>query len=433
MIAEHILTTYLEWMNRFYFRLEPAQATTLPRPRPGRDYMLYLHVPFCRDLCPYCSFNRFVFQEAQARAYFKRLREEMRMAARLGYTFPALYIGGGTPTILLDELCQTIDLARELFHIREVSCETNPNHLTAELVSRLQGRVQRLSVGAQSFDDGLLKQMNRYHTIGPGQATLEHIQAAAGCFPSLNIDMIFNFPRQSEAILRRDIELVLRSGANQVTFYPLMAAPSVKRSLTSALGKVNTSSEARYYQIISDELGQAFEPMSAWTWAHKSGGLIDEYIVDYEDYVGLGSGSFSYLDGDLYVNTFSLRDYERAIGAGRMSLAATRRFGLGDRMRYRFLMELFGLNLDKRRFRHDFGISLERGLWQEMAFMTAAGAFARSAGETLRLTPRGRYLMVVIMREFFCGVNILRDRARQGKQIAHRKPQIAKKYQEVHP
>jgi coproporphyrinogen III oxidase-like Fe-S oxidoreductase len=433
MISEHILTTYLEWMNRFYFRLEPARATALPRPRPGHDYLLYLHVPFCHNLCPYCSFNRFLFKEAQARAYFKRLREEMRMVARLGYRFPALYIGGGTPTILLDELCETIDLARELFHVREVSCETNPNHLTAALVEQLGGRVQRMSVGAQSFDDGLLKQMNRYHTIGSGQVTFHHIQAAAGCFPSLNVDMIFNFPRQDEAILRRDIELVLRSGANQVTFYPLMAAPSVKRSLVKALGKFNTNSEARYYQIICDELSQAFEPMSAWTWAHKSGGLIDEYIVDYEDYVGLGSGAFSYLDGALYVNTFSLSDYEHALASGRMSLAATRRFGLGDRMRYRFLMELFGLSLDKRRFQRDFGVSIERGLWQEMAFMTVAGAFAHPGGETLRLTPRGRYLMVVIMREFFCGVNVLRDQARQGRQIANRKWQITKKYQEVTP
>ncbi len=85
------------------------------------------------------------------------LREEMRLVADLGYDFASLYVGGGTPTILLDELCETIDLARELFpSIAEVSAETSPNHLGPELVETLTGRVQRLSCGVQSFDDRLL-------------------------------------------------------------------------------------------------------------------------------------------------------------------------------------------------------------------------------------------------------------------------------------
>ena len=81
-------------------------------------------------------------------------------------------------------------------------------------------------------------------------------------------------------------------------------------------------------------------------------------------------------------------------------------------MRYRFLMQLFGLRLDKRDFARDFGVSIERGLWKEMAFMRAAGAFATDTPEELTLTERGRYLMVAMMREFFVGVNNVRDQAR---------------------
>ena len=73
----------------------------------------------------------------------------MRMAHRLGYHFTSLYIGGGTPTILIDELCETIDLARELFPIGEVSCETNPNHLTPEIY-RKAGRPRAAPVGGRA-------------------------------------------------------------------------------------------------------------------------------------------------------------------------------------------------------------------------------------------------------------------------------------------
>ena len=127
------------------------------------------------------------------------------MAHRLGYRFTSLYIGGGTPTILIDELCETIDLARELFPIGEVSCETNPNHLTPEIIEKLEGRVQRLSVGVQSFDNELLREMGRYQKFGSGEQIQEKIRQAAPHFPSLNVDMIYNFPNQTEEILRRDL------------------------------------------------------------------------------------------------------------------------------------------------------------------------------------------------------------------------------------
>ena len=195
LISQYVLTPYLQHTTRRYLRLEPAGLKTLPAPRPDRSYTLYAHVPFCESLCPYCSFNRFLFDEDSARRYFQRLREEMRMAHRLGYRFSSLYIGGGTPTILVDELAETIDLARELFPLQEVSCETNPNHLTPEIIQKLEGRVQRLSVGVQSFDDELLKEMGRFWKFGSGEETLARIRAAAPHFPSLNVDMIYNFPQ----------------------------------------------------------------------------------------------------------------------------------------------------------------------------------------------------------------------------------------------
>jgi coproporphyrinogen III oxidase-like Fe-S oxidoreductase len=412
VLAERLLTPIVRTLNSRYLELEHADLARLPGPRPGGAYLLYVHVPFCQRLCPYCSFNRFPFSEARAVPYFDQLRDEMRMVADLGYDFDSMYVGGGTPTIMLSELTRTIDLARELFSIKEVSSETNPNHLIPEFVEELAPRVQRFSVGVQSFDDGLLRQMERYDKYGSGAEILERIQATAGAFHSMNVDMIFNFPSQTDAMLRRDARLLRETGCNQTTFYPLMASPAVSRELAKTVGPVDYKREAEFYRTLSDDLGDTFENGSAWTFSRIAGGMIDEYIVDYEEYVGIGSGAFSYLDGVLYVNTFSLRDYGEQLRGGRMGVAGRKSFGAHERMRYRFLMELFGLKLDKRAFLRDFGVTIDRGLRMEMSYMRAVGAFDQDDADALTLTPRGRYLMVAMMREFFIGVNNVRDQAR---------------------
>ena len=415
MLAERLLSRAVSLTQGGYFADTPRAVPSLPGPEAGKQYLLYAHVPFCERLCPYCSFNRFPFAEDPARKYFKSLRQQMRMVADLGYTFDSLYIGGGTPTILVDELCETIDLARELFGALEVSTETNPNHLIPEILDPLKDRVQRMSVGVQSFDDGLLKEMDRYDKYGSGAEILERIQSLEGFFHSLNVDMIFNFPSQTEEILRRDVEMVKASRCNQTTFYPLMASRSVEVSLKRTVGMVDYDREARFYKILVDGLADTFELSTAWTFSRIGGGMIDEYIVDYEEYVGIGSGAFSYLRGDIYLTTFSLRDYSAAIDAGTMPVAVgSANSSLKNRMRYRFLMSLFGLRLDKKAFERDFGVSVERGLPLEVLFFRMFGGFATDTAEELTLTDKGRYLAVVMQRTMFAQLNDLRDAARKA-------------------
>ena len=110
-----MLTAVVRQCTKSYLKLRPTDDVRVPAPKPGQKYMLYMHVPFCERLCPYCSFNRFPFAEDRARPYFASMRKEMMMLKELGYDFESLYVGGGTPTIMIDELCDTIDLAKETF------------------------------------------------------------------------------------------------------------------------------------------------------------------------------------------------------------------------------------------------------------------------------------------------------------------------------
>ena len=414
MFSERVVSTMLGLLNKSYLKTEDCSLSALPSPQPGHGYVLYAHVPFCERLCTYCSFNRFLYKEERAREYFGHLRAEMRLVADLGYDFASLYVGGGTPTILVEELAETIDLARELFpSIAEVSAETSPNHLGPELIEALSGRVQRLSCGVQSFDDRLLRQMDRYGKYGTGQEVFERVSAMAGSFPSFNVDMIFNFPSQTEEVLRRDIEMVKATGANQVTFYPLMASPLRRRELAETVGAIDFEREARYYRLVTEALAPDYEPASAWTFSRDRNSMIDEYIVDFPEYVGVGSGALSFLDGTIYGNTFSLAGYNERIDSGSMGIVKKgHKYGFFASMRYRFVTDLFGLRLDKPRFRRDFGVPVELGLAAEIAFLTLVGAVATNTPDEITLTEKGRYLLMVMMRETLAASNDARDKAR---------------------
>ncbi len=418
MLSERMQSKIMRVLNHRYLRLSPTDAKKLPDPHKDQKYMLYAHIPFCEQLCPYCSFNRYPFSEERAVPYFANLKKEMHMLKDMGYDFSSLYIGGGTPTVMIDELCSTIDLARDIFSLKEVSTETNPNHLIPEVIDKLSGRVQRLSVGVQSFNDNLLKQMERYGKYGSGIQTLERLIEVKNSFDSLNVDMIFNFPGQSEEMLVADLACILESHASQVTFYPLMASPAVARSLARTLGTVDYRREEHYYSMICEALAGGNNPpysfANAWAFNATGNGntMIDEYIIDYEEYPAIGSGGLSYLDGSLYVNTFSVKDYNAMIESGNMSLVGKTPFTKWDRMRYRLMMQLFGLRLDKIQWQQDFNCSVAQGLPMEYTFFKSIGAFSYEDDEQILLSPKGRYLLVSLMREFFIGVNKVRDQAR---------------------
>ena len=316
---------------------------------------------------------------------------------------------------MLDELCKTIDLARDNFHIKEVSSETNPNHLTQPWLNELKGRVQRLSVGVQSFNNDLLKQMDRYHKYGSGEEIFERIGEAVPYFDSLNVDMIFNFPSQTEEILIDDLEKIVECGARQTTFSPLYISAATTRKMVETLGKMDYNREYRYYQLIDGVLTGGehpfFERDTIWTFTRFEL-PFEELQVSYNEYPAIGSGSITHLNGCLYVNSFSLKEYNEAIEAGHMSIMGKSVMAKRDLMRYYFLLHLYQLRLDKKEFEREFGQSLETGLPMELAFMRVNGAFATDNDEELTLTTKGRYLTLVMYRQFLSGMNNLRDQAR---------------------
>jgi len=390
---------------------EDEAAEVMPAP-PGDSCQLYVHVPFCEVLCPFCSFHRVRYNQPKSARYFDALRREIRLYHEAGFRFGDVYVGGGTPTVSPGELLDTIALIDSLSPVRTVSIETNPNHLESGVLERYRDAgVTRCSVGVQSFDDGLLARMDRLEKYGNGAEIRRRLAGARGVFPTLNVDMIFNLPGQSIAMLDADIDALLELDVDQVSFYPLMTAPSARVKMHRTMGRADESLRFPMYERILDRLLPRYRASSAWCFT-RGEGMFDEYIIDQDDYVGVGSGAFSYVGGQMYSTTFSLNHYCRRVEGGRSGITRRRTLGRRERMRYDYLVRLFGGALTREEIAARHGAGFWLRLAPELVAMRLLGA-TRHDADALRLTRRGMYCWVLMMAEFFNSVNDVREHMRE--------------------
>ena len=412
-VTERLLEAYLQRSYARQMCFELGTPLALPEISPVQPTVLYIHIPFCEFLCSFCSFHRVLLSVPKATAYFKALRQELRNIADKGYQPSIVYVGGGTPTVLPDELAMTLELVRSLFPVQQVSVETNPNHLREDVLSVLNSAgVDRLSVGIQTFDNDLLKDIGRYVPYGSGEQNRERLEFAQGRFGTLNADMIFNLPRQSERSLMRDLDILIHGiRVDQTSMYPLMTSRRTEKAMRKVMGAYSTKNEKPFYDRIRHEMAQDYQLSSVWCFS-RNAGLIDEYIIADTSYIGAGSGAFSYLDGIMYANTFSINRYVRMIDKRGAAMTAHRVLREYQQARYDVVMTLFGLSLSKDDFRQKYGGRFFELLWKELLALRVSGAIVDD-GERIRLTRKGQYYWVMLMREFFIGVNNFRDQMRE--------------------
>lgn len=410
--TERLLDAYLRRNFDRQMNFEFGGPVTLPEASRSQPAVLYIHIPFCESLCPFCSFHRVQMDLAKASAYFKALWQELRVIADNGYLPTIVYVGGGTPTIMPEELAMTLELVGSLFPIEQVSVETNPNHLREDVLQMLiEAKVDRLSVGIQTFDDELLKQMGRYAPYGSGEQNRERLKFAADRFGTVNVDMIFNLPGQSEQSLQRDLDIVIDElRISQASFYPLMTSRRMSKALRKTMGTHSLQNEKPFYEELRQRMAKDYLPSSIWCFS-RNAGLTDEYIIADTSYIGAGSGAFSYLDGVMYANTFAIHRYGRMIDKTGAAITAHRQLREFQQARYDAIMALFGLSMSKAEHRQKYQGRFFNLLRKEFLLLRILGAIVDD-GEHIRLTPHGQYLWVIMMRDFFSGVNNFRDQMR---------------------
>lgn len=287
----------------------------------GRDgpLSLYVHIPFCETKCPYCDFNTYAGIESLIPAYVGALSTEIRRwGRRLGpTTLRTIFLGGGTPSYLpIARLATVVEAWQQTFQVdpeAEITIEANPDDCSlARLRAFLGLGINRISIGMQSLDDGLLKGLGRRHDAR--QALTAYSAARRAGFDNVSIDLMYGLPEQSVAQWRDTLDRSIALQADHMSLYALTIEPNTPLHTDVDSGRVPTPDEdlaADMYLLACERLEAAgYRHYEISNWARP--GRESRHNLTYwanGQYLGVGPGAHSSLRGRRFANMKSPRGY----------------------------------------------------------------------------------------------------------------------------
>ncbi|MBW2287296.1 MAG: radical SAM family heme chaperone HemW [Deltaproteobacteria bacterium] len=385
---------------------------------------VYVHVPFCERVCPYCDFAvvgvRTLTAEVERRYVDALLRElELRRPAFAGRELASLYLGGGTPSLCRPEsLARIVRAARAAFEVRgpvEVTLEANPSTLERERLPGFRDAgVNRLSLGIQSFDDATLKRLGRAHRGDEARLTLQAARTAG--FEALSCDLIFAAPDQGLPQLEADIDELLAFAPEHVSAYELNVEPGTPFATAAERGQLACAGEdealAMWDAIESRLEAAAYVHYELSAYARPGFEAVhNQRYWRRQPVLGLGVGAFSTDprgsrgDAPFGLRRSNLRSpdaYLARIEAGESaeSEPAEALSPETARAEAMFLSLRTRSGLDAAAFEREFGRP-PRGFYpDEITTLVAQALLAEDSAGGLRLTRRGQRLSDTVFANF---------------------------------
>ena len=290
---------------------------------------IYIHIPFCRSKCFYCGFYS-VASLSLKQSYLQALVQEMDIRqSYLGMSdISTLYFGGGTPSYLDDNDFETIfSRLRKYWNFQadiECSVEMNPEDVNEDKLQLLKSLgVNRITIGIQSFNDRILKQINRTHSA------LQAFEAVRLCqksgFDNIGIDLIIGLPGSTISDLEYDLKIVEELNISHVSVYMLSIDSNSVFEILTRKGKLNLHSDdtlAEYYLYVSDFLKSiGYEHYEISNFAKDS--RYSRHNTSYWQqipYLGLGAAAHSYNGHSRQWNVSNLKKYIAGIDQGNMDV-----------------------------------------------------------------------------------------------------------------
>jgi oxygen-independent coproporphyrinogen III oxidase len=355
---------------------------------------LYVHLPFCASRCGYCDFVTVVGREGQHRAYVDALLAELALEAdALAPRLESVFLGGGTPTLTEPrELARLLDALPDA---EEVTVEANPETVTPALARLLRELgVTRVSLGAQSFQPRLLSVLQRRARPDDVRRAVSALRDAR--FDNTSLDLVYGIPGQSAADLDADLSEALALRPEHLSCYELEAKPGTR--FTHAHGaELARQAEAMesYFEHVVARLTAGgyrwYETANFCRLPRLADGrdLRSRHNLAYwrgRDYLGLGIGAVSTIDGRRWRTTPRLGRYLAALAAGERPPGELEELPASVRRTERVLL---GLRLDEPLARSGLETALDVAAVERLERL---GLVARQAGDTLALTERGRFL-----------------------------------------
>jgi oxygen-independent coproporphyrinogen-3 oxidase len=354
---------------------------------------LYVHLPFCAHRCGYCDFVTVVGRTGQHGAYVDALLHELALEAELlAPELDTVFLGGGTPTFT--ELSALERLLRALPSAGEFTVEANPETVTQERARSLRRLgVNRVSLGVQSFRPHLLRVLERVAQPDTVRRAFYHLHDAG--FDNVSFDLIYGIPGQSTSDLEADLADALELGPEHLSCYELEAKPGTR--FTHAHGdELARQADAMesYFELVVERLTGAgyrwYETANFCRTPDRADGrdLRARHNLAYwlgRDYLGVGIGAVSTIEGRRWRNTPRLPAYIAALADGRRPERELEPLPLEVRQRERVML---GLRLDEPLLVEGLGGVLDNAALERLQRL---GLVDRS-GRTLALTARGRML-----------------------------------------
>ncbi len=287
---------------------------------------IYIHIPFCQRICSYCDFPKRVSKDKEIDLYLEALSKEIRMIT-ITETIDTLYIGGGTPSLLNKEQLKQLEKIINLFNFSqdyEFTIECNPEHITEEKVifyKRLG--INRISLGVQTFNERLLKLLNRGHNKEIVYNVINLLKKHD--LININIDLIFSIPFQTIEIVKEDIEHIKALDVPHISYYSLILEEKTvfeKMLDENKIQLIDNELEADMYELIIKnlkELGYTHYEISNYA---KSSFQSKHNRVYWENksYYGFGMGASGYLNHKRYYNETHVNEYIKSVNVGKLPI-----------------------------------------------------------------------------------------------------------------
>jgi len=287
---------------------------------------LYVHVPFCLTKCPYCDFYS-VTSLAIIPDWLDALRKEVLIYKSRFTAFDSLYLGGGSPSLLSPrELSSLMGLLFHHFDFAadtEITIEANPDDITPEKLKCYRDMgINRISLGAQSFDDNALRYLKRRHTIRQTEKALEWIRAAG--FSNMGMDLMYGFEGQSRAGWEETLRHALGFSPEHLSCYQMTIAggtPFGKMLAEGRITPVGEEVERDFFLLTSEfleENGYIHYEISNFAVDEKHPCRHNRKYWGHIPYLGLGPAAHSFLENCRWWNIRSVKDYCRMLSDGRL-------------------------------------------------------------------------------------------------------------------
>lgn len=312
---------------------------------------IYIHIPFCSKICSYCDFPKIIKNENIVDKYLVFLEKEIDENYK-GEKIKTLYIGGGTPTSLsikeLEKLFQIISKFK-LDKDAEITIEANSEDLTEEKLSFLKGKVNRLSIGIETFNKETLKELNR-------TVNIKNIENAFKYFENINLDLMYGFRNQKLEDLEYDLKKIIDLNPTHISTYSLIIEPNTKLYIEK-YPAMDEDIDRKMYELIENTLKKkGYMHYEISNYSKKNFASQHNLVYwDNKNYYGFGLGAGGYINDIRYQNTRSLTKYLN----GKYKLEEIK-LDTNQKIQNEFILGLRKIKgINKTTFKEKYGIELK--------------------------------------------------------------------------